>query len=85
MGDLPRIELFARKKTDGWDVWGNEVKSDIELNDGNNGIPPKLKSSGILPNFIWKIKHHYVIEQNNFAKILESAKDVLILNYVGNI
>ncbi|MFC1015238.1 MT-A70 family methyltransferase [Pasteurella multocida] len=25
MGDLPRIELFARNKTDGWDVWGNEV------------------------------------------------------------
>ena len=25
MGDLPRIELFARQKTEGWDVWGNEV------------------------------------------------------------
>jgi N6-adenosine-specific RNA methylase IME4 len=25
------IELFAREKTDGWDVWGNEVESDIEL------------------------------------------------------
>ena len=24
-GDLPRIELFARQKTKGWDVWGNEV------------------------------------------------------------
>jgi N6-adenosine-specific RNA methylase IME4 len=24
-GDLPRIELFARKKTEGWDVWGDEV------------------------------------------------------------
>ena len=24
-GDLPRIELFAREKADGWDVWGNEV------------------------------------------------------------
>ena len=31
MGDLPRIELFAREKTPGWDVWGNEVESDIEL------------------------------------------------------
>jgi N6-adenosine-specific RNA methylase IME4 len=26
-----KIELFARRKTDGWDVWGNEVKSDIDL------------------------------------------------------
>ena len=24
-GDLPRIELFAREKHEGWDVWGNEV------------------------------------------------------------
>ena len=30
-GSLPRIELFARQKTEGWDVWGNEVKSDIVL------------------------------------------------------
>ena len=27
----PRIELFARGKTEGWDVCGNEVESDIEL------------------------------------------------------
>ena len=30
-GDLPRIELFARQKTDGWDVWGNEVECDVLL------------------------------------------------------
>lgn len=28
---MGQIELFARQKTKGWDVWGNEVKSDIEL------------------------------------------------------
>jgi len=31
LGNLPRIELFARQKTEGWDVWGNEVISDINL------------------------------------------------------
>jgi len=31
VGDLPRIELFARQKTEGWDVWGNEVESDIDF------------------------------------------------------
>ena len=31
VGDLPRIELFARQKTKGWDVWGNEVESDVVL------------------------------------------------------
>lgn len=25
MGDLPRIELFARQTSAGWDCWGNEV------------------------------------------------------------
>ena len=24
-GDLPRIELFARQKAEGWDSWGNEL------------------------------------------------------------
>ena len=31
MGDVPRIELFARRKVEGWDSWGNEVESDIVL------------------------------------------------------
>ncbi|MBW1812089.1 MAG: hypothetical protein JRJ39_00075 [Deltaproteobacteria bacterium] len=26
-----RIDIFARQKREGWDVWGNEVESDIEL------------------------------------------------------
>lgn len=25
LGDVPRIELFAREHADGWDCWGNEV------------------------------------------------------------
>jgi len=25
MGDLPRIELFARQRAPGWDSWGNEI------------------------------------------------------------
>ena len=29
--DKTKIELFARQKTAGWDVWGNEVESDIAL------------------------------------------------------
>ena len=35
-GDLPRIELFARQKTEGWDIWGNEVESDIDFSDYTN-------------------------------------------------
>jgi N6-adenosine-specific RNA methylase IME4 len=31
MGDLPRVELFAREAPPGWAVWGNEVESTISL------------------------------------------------------
>lgn len=31
MGDVPRVELFARQKAIGWDVWGNELPNDIEI------------------------------------------------------
>lgn len=30
-GDISRIELFARESNPNWDVWGKEVKSDIDL------------------------------------------------------
>jgi site-specific DNA-methyltransferase (adenine-specific) len=36
VGGLPRVELFARQRVEGWDVWGNEVESDIDL--ANAGI-----------------------------------------------
>jgi site-specific DNA-methyltransferase (adenine-specific) len=31
MGNLPRIELFARQTCDGWDNWGNEIETKIRL------------------------------------------------------
>lgn len=31
VGELPRVELFARNSAPGWDLWGNEVDSDIAL------------------------------------------------------
>ncbi len=41
MGDVPRVELFARdngnknlwgkNRMEGWDTWGNEVKKDLEI------------------------------------------------------
>ena len=31
MGDQPRVELFARQQTPGWDVWGNEVDCSITM------------------------------------------------------
>ena len=39
MGDLPRIELFAREAAPGWDAWGNEAPAASareEETDGQN-------------------------------------------------
>jgi len=30
-GDLPRIELFAREKVEGWDCWGNAISDNKNL------------------------------------------------------
>ena len=39
MGELPRVELFARQRAAGWAVWGNEVASDITLAErSDNGV-----------------------------------------------
>jgi len=31
LSEGPFIELFARRKREGWDCWGNQVESDIDL------------------------------------------------------
>lgn len=31
MGDIPRIELFAREQSPGWDTWGDECNRDVIL------------------------------------------------------
>ena len=36
LGDVPRIELFAREKAPGWDSWGNEIESDIGMKEMND-------------------------------------------------
>lgn len=37
MGDLPRVELFARRENPGWDVIGNEINGE----DIRDILPPK--------------------------------------------
>jgi len=40
VGNLKRIELFARKKTNGWDSWGNEIDNnvDIQIKNGKRRV-----------------------------------------------
>ena len=33
VSDGHRLDMFARKKRRGWDVWGNEVENDVELGE----------------------------------------------------
>lgn len=29
--NIPKLEMFARVKTSGWDIWGNECPNDVEI------------------------------------------------------
>ena len=52
MGDVPRIELFARRETPGWDVWGNEVACSLgtEILQENKRKETSEKKMGDLLN-----------------------------------
>ena len=45
MGDLPRIELFARSAAEGWDCWGNEAPG-MNTNDGENAETYRIMQDG---------------------------------------
>ncbi|WP_207953682.1 MT-A70 family methyltransferase [Shewanella decolorationis] len=47
MGDVPRLEMFARTKTKGWDVFGNETVDsiDIPLKSAEQNELPKPKKT----------------------------------------
>jgi N6-adenosine-specific RNA methylase IME4 len=47
MGDVPRIELFARQTAPGWDVFGNEVESDI-AGPNVDGFRKAFKGLGVV-------------------------------------
>lgn len=34
LGDVSRVELFARERVPGWDAWGNEVESNFDFPSG---------------------------------------------------
>jgi len=46
----PRLELFARRRFEGWDSWGNEVSNDIvlanRLRAGDGGVPAGVPGDG---------------------------------------
>lgn len=50
IGDLPRIELFARQTTPGWEVFGNEVKSSITLSEKEENYAVCNNSKGFIPH-----------------------------------
>ena len=51
MGDVPRVELFARQRAPGWDVWGDHVAGTISL-EGWDDEALLLESAPIWGKFI---------------------------------
>ena len=50
MGDVSRIELFSRQKTQGWDVWGN----DSNIYHPNQNYILKAQIENIVNNKLWE-------------------------------
>ena len=42
-GPGPRLELFARQKTPGWDIWGNELANSIELDRFDTSVSSQVE------------------------------------------
>lgn len=54
LGDVPRIELFARQSSHGFDVWGNQCEGPaVQLHPGYaldiSGIAQALKNAKLSP------------------------------------
>ena len=86
-GDLPRVELFAREKTDGWDVWGNEVESDFTFNQKMELAEVKKKNTkdcflGIRVPKEYKdfIKEHDLSASLIITKAIDELKERLTNN-----
>lgn len=47
LGDVPRIELFSRDHVDGWDRWGNQLSSSVELRPGVVAVPQAMQRVAI--------------------------------------
>jgi len=45
VSDAPRLEMFARRERENWDVWGNEVESNINLHDGKCDVCMQTKET----------------------------------------
>src|SRR3990167_6610763 len=50
MGDLPAIELFAREKDPKWDSWGDEIESDVVLEEVGQELDRQRKNENINAN-----------------------------------
>ena len=69
MGDLPRVELFARQSPEGWDVWGNEVECTAHLSYGGNTMlrlkPISLRDAN---EYVRKYhRHHKPVAGHKFS------------------
>ena len=41
MGDVPRVELFARERVQGWEAWGNEVEANKVVRGAEPSAGPR--------------------------------------------
>lgn len=68
-GDLPRIELFARTRTKGWDVFGNEVTGSVAL--PSTKPPPANSDANKLRARLLGLRQDKMVDDNQPALFSE--------------
>ena len=76
LGDVPRIELFARERVEGWDAWGNEVPNEQQNILSNSIVPPSNSASQVS-----KADEHNISLKDNSKELSQiSSNDETSLN-----
>lgn len=77
-GDVPRIELFSRSASPGWDHWGNECSSSVTLTPGMVGPSEPTPEGYETDSAIWPaevemvfsaVEHDGAITEKNKRKL----------------
>jgi len=70
----PYLELFARERRPGWDVWGNEVESTIDL---FAGLPSTYIQDRVLAVGLEKIRQYWDDNQMSYWRIGDTLADII--------
>lgn len=77
-GDLPRLEMFARRKLYGWDCWGNQVNEQVSVQYTLQVQQQSIETLHKLQQQTIELRKHQHHENKHPAKNEDSTQQLLI-------